>query len=72
VTPCQKLSDNQSRPCSDFIIIIIIIIINGGGGCCCFCISIASNIDEGLCVEGCGKGSSSNLCVFGRRIEGEM
>jgi hypothetical protein len=68
----------NSVPKGDSVIILIIaiIIIGGGGGsgggggggggndCCCFCISVTSNIDEGLSVEVCGKGSSSNLCVF--------
>jgi len=53
------------------IIIITIAVVGGGGGgggggdCCCFRISITSNIDEGLSVEVCGKGSSSNSCVLG-------
>jgi hypothetical protein len=58
--------------CIIIIIIVVVVVIGGGAGgggggggdCCCFCSIVTGNIDEGLSVEGCGKGSSFNLCVF--------
>ena len=67
---CVCVIVNSVHKGDSIIIIIIIIIIivfcgdGGGGGGCCFCVSVTSNIDKGLCLEGCGKESSSDLCVF--------